>query len=68
MNTEITWDRSPALFRAEVRAGHVHFIPRGLERFMVNSSKTEPLEVIGVLTGAGNLEEAGYVYTSPATM
>jgi mannose-6-phosphate isomerase-like protein (cupin superfamily) len=48
--------------RAQVRGGHVHYIPRGVERFMANSSKTEPLEVIGVYTGAGSIEEAGYVY------
>jgi mannose-6-phosphate isomerase-like protein (cupin superfamily) len=53
--------------RAEVRAGHVHFIPKGVERFMYNASKTEPLEVIGVLTGAGSLEQAGYVYTGEVT-
>ena len=49
--------------RAQVRGGHVHFIPKGVERFMYNTSRTEPLEVIGVYTGAGSLEEAGYVYT-----
>ena len=48
--------------RAEVRAGHVHYIRKGVERFMCNVSKTEPLEVIGVYTGAGNLAETGYVY------
>jgi mannose-6-phosphate isomerase-like protein (cupin superfamily) len=53
--------------RAEVRAGHVHFVPKGVERFMVNSSRTEPLEVIGVYTGAGSIEEAGYVYTGEVT-
>jgi mannose-6-phosphate isomerase-like protein (cupin superfamily) len=49
--------------RAEVRPGHVHFIAKGVERYLYNASATEPLEVIGVLTGAGSLEEAGYVYT-----
>jgi mannose-6-phosphate isomerase-like protein (cupin superfamily) len=53
--------------RAEVRGGHVHFIPRGVERFICNLSATEPLEVIGVYTGAGSLEEAGYAYLGPAT-
>ena len=48
--------------RAEVRGGHVHYIGKGAERFMCNVSKTESLEVIGVYTGAGNLDEAGYVY------
>jgi mannose-6-phosphate isomerase-like protein (cupin superfamily) len=50
---------------ADVRGGHVHFIAKGVERFMRNTG-SEPLEVIGVLTGAGSLEEAGYVYTGEA--
>lgn len=49
--------------RAELRGGHVHFIPKGVERFLRNLSESEPLEVIGVYTGAGSLEEAGYAYT-----
>jgi mannose-6-phosphate isomerase-like protein (cupin superfamily) len=49
--------------RAEVRGGHVHYIGKGVERYMQNTSETETLEVIGVLTGAGSLEDAGYVYT-----
>lgn len=49
--------------RAEVRAGHFHFIPQGVEHFLYNASASEPLEVIGVLTGAGSLEESGYVYS-----
>ena len=53
--------------RAEVRGGHVHFIAKGVERFMYNASASEPLEVIGVLTGAGSIEEAGYVYTGEVT-
>ena len=50
-----------------MRAGHVHYIPKGVERFMCNASKTEPLEVIGVYTGAGSLEETGYAYTGEVT-
>ena len=53
--------------RAEVRAGHVHYIPKGVERFMCNTSGTETLEVIGVYTGAGSLDEAGYAYTGRVT-
>jgi mannose-6-phosphate isomerase-like protein (cupin superfamily) len=49
--------------RAEVRGGHVHYIPRGVEHFMYNLSRTEPLEVIGVYVGAGSVPETGYVYT-----
>jgi len=53
--------------RAEVRGGHVHFIPKGVEHFLYNLSATEPLEVIGVYTGAGNVEETGYVYLGDVT-
>jgi mannose-6-phosphate isomerase-like protein (cupin superfamily) len=53
--------------RAEVRGGHVHYIPKGVERFMINLSKTEPLEVIGVYTGAGSIGETGYVYMGEVT-
>jgi mannose-6-phosphate isomerase-like protein (cupin superfamily) len=53
--------------RAEVRGGHVHYIPQGVEHFMHNLSKTEPLEVIGVYVGAGSVEETGYVFTGEVT-
>lgn len=53
--------------RASVRGGHVHHIPEGVEHFMANASPTEPLEVIGVYTGAGSVEESGYVYTGEVT-
>jgi len=49
--------------RVDVRGGHSHCIPRGVEHFLVNLGKSEPLEVIGVLVGAGSLEDAGYVHT-----
>ena len=53
--------------RAEVRGGHVHYIPKGVEHFLCNLSPTEPLEVISVYTGAGSVEETGYVYTGDVT-
>ena len=53
--------------RAEVRGGHFHYIPKGVEHFLYNVSATEPLEVIGVYTGAGSVEETGYVYTGEVT-
>ncbi|HZM48615.1 MAG TPA: cupin domain-containing protein [Burkholderiales bacterium] len=53
--------------RVEVRAGHVHLIPRGVEHFLFNLSATEPLEVLVVYTGAGSIEEAGYVTTGEVT-
>lgn len=49
--------------RVQLRAGHVHLIPQGVEHFLYNSSRSEPLELIGVYTGAGSIEESGYVYT-----
>ena len=53
--------------RAEVRGGHVHYIPRGVEHFLYNTSETEPLEAIGIYVGAGSVEETGYVYTGEVT-
>lgn len=53
--------------RAEVRGGHVHYIPKGVEHFLHNLSKTEPLEVIGIYIGAGSVEETGYVYMGEVT-
>jgi mannose-6-phosphate isomerase-like protein (cupin superfamily) len=53
--------------RAEVRGGHVHYIPKGVEHFLYNLSKTEPLEVIGIYIGAGSVEETGYVYLGEVT-
>jgi len=53
--------------RAEVRGGHVHYIPKGVEHFMTNLSKTEPLEVIGIYVGAGSVEETGYAFCGEVT-
>lgn len=53
--------------RAEVRGGHVHYIPKGVEHFLHNLSKTEPLEAIGIYIGAGSVEETGYVYMGEVT-
>jgi mannose-6-phosphate isomerase-like protein (cupin superfamily) len=51
--------------RADIRAGHVGFVPKGVERYVINTG-SEPLEIIGVYTGAGSIEEAGYVYVGEA--
>jgi mannose-6-phosphate isomerase-like protein (cupin superfamily) len=50
-----------------VRGGHVHYLPKGVEHFMYNLSKNEPLEVIGIYVGAGSVAETGYVYTGDVT-
>ena len=46
---------------------NVHYIPKGVERFVCNVSPTETLEIIGVYTGAGSIGETGYVYTGEVT-
>jgi mannose-6-phosphate isomerase-like protein (cupin superfamily) len=53
--------------RAEVRGGHVHYIPKGVEHFLYNTSRSEPLEVIGIYVGAGSVEETGYAYSGEVT-
>lgn len=53
--------------RAEVRAGHFHYIPKGVEHFLHNLSATEPLEAIGIYIGAGTVAETGYVYMGEVT-
>jgi len=52
---------------AEVRAGHTHFVPKGVEHWAYNLSKTEPLEVVGLYIGAGSVEDTGYVYMGDVT-
>ena len=47
---------------SRIRAGHVHFIPKGVEHWIANTGK-ETLEIIGVYTGAGSIADAGYVHT-----
>ena len=47
---------------SKVRGGHVQFVPRGVEHFLANTGG-DTLEIIGVLTGAGSLEDAGYAHT-----
>jgi mannose-6-phosphate isomerase-like protein (cupin superfamily) len=48
--------------RVELRGGHVHYIPKGVEHFLCNLSASEPLEAIGIYIGASSIDDAGYVY------
>lgn len=48
--------------RSEVRRGHFHYIPAGVEHWLVNRDADEPVEVVGIYVGAGSVEESGYVY------
>ncbi len=48
--------------RVEVRGGHFHYIPRGVEHWLHNLSETDPIEVVGIYVRAGSVAETGYVY------
>lgn len=47
---------------ARVRAGHVQFVPRGVAHFIANNG-SDTLEIVGVFTGAGSIDDAGYAPT-----
>ncbi|NQV54873.1 MAG: cupin domain-containing protein, partial [Rhodospirillales bacterium] len=53
--------------RVEVRGGHFHYIPKGVEHWLHNLSESEPLEVVGIYVDAGNVIETGYVYMGDVT-
>ena len=48
--------------RVEVRGGHFHYIPKGVEHFLYNLSDSEPIEAIGIYIGSGSVEDTGYRY------
>jgi mannose-6-phosphate isomerase-like protein (cupin superfamily) len=54
--------------RVEVRGGHFHYIPKGVEHWLYNLSDTEPVEVVGIYIGAGSVEDTGYVYLGDVTV
>ena len=47
--------------RFPVRAGHFILVPKGVEFGLRNADPGAPLQLIGILTGAGSLADAGYV-------
>ena len=53
--------------RVEVRGGHFHYIPKGVEHWLYNLSETEPVEAIGIYIGSGSVEDTGYVYMGDVT-
>ena len=53
--------------RVEVRGGHFHYIPKGVEHWLHNPSGTETLEILGIYIGARSVEDTGYVYTGNVT-
>ncbi len=46
----------------ELRPGSLHFIPKGVTHWTRNLSPTEELELVGIYTEVGSLEDSGYVY------
>ena len=54
--------------RVEVKAGHFHYIPAGVEHWLYNLSKTEPIHVIGVYIGSGSVPDTGYLYHGEVTL
>ncbi len=53
--------------RVEVRGGHFHYIPKGVEHWLHNLSASDPIEAVGVYIGSGSVEETGYVYMGDVT-
>lgn len=53
--------------RHAVRGGHFHYIPAGVEHWLVNHNADEPVEVVGVYIGAGRVADTGYVYCGDVT-
>jgi mannose-6-phosphate isomerase-like protein (cupin superfamily) len=43
-----------------LREGHFVFVPKGVPQWLHNDGSAT-LEIFNVMTGAGSLEEAGYV-------
>ena len=53
--------------RVELFPGHYHYIPKGVEHWLVNLSRTEPIEVYGIYDRAPSVEATGYAYTGDVT-
>ena len=53
--------------REEIRKGHFHYIPKGVQHWLYNLSDREPIITVGVYIGAGSVEETGYVYLGEVT-
>ena len=53
--------------RVELRKGHFHYIPKGVEHWFYPLDDEGPVEGVGVYIGAGSVEETGYVYLGEVT-
>jgi quercetin dioxygenase-like cupin family protein len=51
----------------EMKPGCAHFILKGVTHWLRNLSDTEPIEVVGVYSHAGNLKESGYFFHGEIT-
>ncbi len=48
--------------RVEVHPGHFHYIPRGVEHWLVNLGRHDPLVIIGFYDRVARLQDTGHVY------
>lgn len=53
--------------RAEVHAGHFHLIPKGVEHWLVNLGRHDPLVIIGFYDRVPYLKDTGRVYLGDIT-
>ncbi len=53
--------------KSEVRGGHFHHIPAGVEHWLVNHDPDVPVEVVGIYVGAGSVDDTGYAYCGDVT-
>lgn len=53
--------------RVEVHGGHFHYIPRDVEHWLHNLSKTDPIEIIGIYIGSTSVADTGYVFMGSVT-
>ncbi|MEK9794291.1 MAG: cupin domain-containing protein [Hyphomicrobiales bacterium] len=53
--------------KTEIEAGHFHYIPKGVEHWLYNTSDNEPIHAVGLYIGSGSVEETGYVYLGDVT-
>lgn len=53
--------------RVEVHGGQIHFIPSGVEHWLHNLSKTDPIVGVGIYVDAGSVSDTGYVFMGNVT-
>lgn len=49
----------------DIEPGLTFYIPKGIEHWMLNTSKDKTIEVLAVFPSAPNIDETGYEYLGP---